>query len=77
MRLPLLTLRSLHLQVVSRVDFTQPIGKEILMVDSSPSSSLPASVLLQTMVVPGHAVNINSFRILVQNQSLKETVILV
>lgn len=45
------------------------------MVDSSPSVLLPASVFLQPMVVPAHAVNVNNFRILVQNQSLKETII--
>ncbi|KAK2904105.1 hypothetical protein Q8A73_010762 [Channa argus] len=62
-------------QIVCKVDFNQPVGKEILMVDSSPSAQLPASMLLQPMVVPGHAINVNNFRILVQNQSLKETTI--
>ncbi len=63
------------LQVVCKVDLTQPVGREILMVDSPPSAPLPASALLQPMVVPGNAVNVNNFRILVQNQSLKETII--
>lgn len=59
--------------VACKVDLTRPIEKEILMVDSSPSSTLPASVILQPMVLPGLAVNVNNFRILIRNQSLKET----
>lgn len=72
---PLTLLPGEDLQMVCKVDLKQPVGKEILMVDTSPSAPLPASVLLQPMVVPGHAVNVNNFRILVQNQSLKETTI--
>lgn len=63
------------LQVSCKVEFMQEVDKEILMVDTSPSAPLPASVLLQPMVVPGNAVNVNNFQILVQNQSLRETVI--
>lgn len=63
------------LQMVCKVDLTKPVSQDILMFDSSPWSPLPGGVLLQPMVVPGDAVNISSFRILVQNQSLKETVI--
>lgn len=62
-------------QAVCQVEFKQQVDKEILMVDSSPTSPLPAGVFLQPMVIPGDAVNVHSFRILVQNQSLKETVI--
>lgn len=62
-------------EVACKVDFTLLVGKEILMVDSSPSAPLPGSVLLQPMVVPGPAVSVNNFRILVQNQSLKERII--
>lgn len=61
--------------IVCKVNFDQPVGKGILMVNSSPIDPLPASVLLQPMVVPTHAVNVNSFRILVQDQSRKETTI--
>lgn len=59
-------------EVVCKVGFTQPFGKEILMVDSSPSDPLPGSVLLQPMVVPGPAVNVNNFRILVQLSSKRQ-----
>uniref|UniRef100_A0A1A7ZLV7 Gypsy retrotransposon integrase-like protein 1 n=1 Tax=Nothobranchius furzeri TaxID=105023 RepID=A0A1A7ZLV7_NOTFU len=53
----------------------QTVGKEILMFDSSPLAPLPGDVLLQPMVVPAHAVQVNSFRILVQNHSARETTI--
>ncbi|XP_029968702.1 uncharacterized protein LOC115403829 [Salarias fasciatus] len=63
------------LQVTCKVELMQEVEKEILMVDMSPSEPLPASVLLQPMVVSGNAVNVSNFRVLVQNQSLRETVI--
>lgn len=69
---PLTLVPGKDLQVACKVDLTLPVEKEILMVDSPLSSSLPASVLLQPMVLPGHAVNVNNFRILIRNQSLKE-----
>lgn len=62
-------------QVTCKVDLRQPIDKEILMVDSPPATSLLAGMLLQPMVVPSHAVNVNNFRFQVQNKSLKETII--
>lgn len=62
-------------EAVCQVELKQPVEKKILMVDSSPTAMLPAGVFLQPIVIPGEAVNISSFRILVQNQSLKETVI--
>lgn len=63
------------LKVTCEVDFIQVVDKEILMVDSSPLFTLPGDVLLQPMVVPADAVQVNNFRILVQNQSTKETII--
>ncbi|CAI5671484.1 unnamed protein product [Oreochromis niloticus] len=63
------------LQITCKVHFQQTVGKEILMFDSSPLAPLPGDVLLQPMVVPANAVQVNSFRILVQNQSARETVI--
>ncbi|KAK7889282.1 hypothetical protein WMY93_024842 [Mugilogobius chulae] len=63
------------MQITCKVNFKQAVGQEILMVDSSPVAPLPGDVLLQPMVVPANAVQINSFRILVQNQSARETVI--
>ncbi|KAK7909563.1 hypothetical protein WMY93_014247 [Mugilogobius chulae] len=64
------------LQLLSEIRTEErAVGQEILMVDSSPVAPLPGDVLLQPMVVPANAVQINSFRILVQNQSARETVI--
>lgn len=63
------------LQITCKVHFQQTVGKEILMFDSSPLAPLPGDVLLQPMVVPANAVQVNSFRILVQNQSARETII--
>ncbi|KAI5616885.1 hypothetical protein C0J50_23556 [Silurus asotus] len=60
---------------VCRVEYKLPVDKEILMVDSSPVAPLPAGVLFQPMVVPSEEVNVNHFRILVQNESLTETAI--
>ncbi|KAJ8348558.1 hypothetical protein SKAU_G00271470 [Synaphobranchus kaupii] len=60
-----------------KVEYKHQVDKEILMVDSSPVAPLPAGVLLQPMVVPSEEVNVNHFRILVQNESLTETVITV
>lgn len=51
------------------------VDREILMVDASPVAPLPAGVLLQPMVVPGGAVDVNSFRVLVRNESLRQKVI--
>ncbi|KAK0138739.1 hypothetical protein N1851_024723 [Merluccius polli] len=60
---------------VCKVEYKHQVDKQILMVDSSPLTSLPAGVLLQPMVVPSEDVNVSHFRILVQNESLTETVI--
>ncbi len=60
---------------VCKVEYKLQVDKEILMVDSSPVAPLPAGVLFQPTVVPSEEVNVNHFRILVQNESLSETVI--
>jgi len=60
---------------VCKVEYKHHVNKEILMVDSSPLTPLPAGVLLQPMVVPSEDVNVSHFRILVQNESLTETII--
>lgn len=63
------------LKVTCKVHFKQTVGEEILMVDSSSLTPLPGDVFLQPMVVPSKAVQVNNFRILVQNQSTRETII--
>ncbi|KAJ7986493.1 hypothetical protein DPEC_G00340450 [Dallia pectoralis] len=60
---------------VCKVEYKLQVDKEILMVDSSPVAPLPAGVLVQPTVVPSEEVNVNHFRILVQNESLTETII--
>ncbi|XP_053274167.1 uncharacterized protein LOC128436464 [Pleuronectes platessa] len=60
---------------VCKVEYKHQVDKQILMVDSSPLTPLPAGVLLQPMVVLSKDVNVSHFRILVQNESMTETVI--
>ncbi|KAI3370531.1 hypothetical protein L3Q82_025288 [Scortum barcoo] len=60
---------------VCKVEYKHQVDKEILMVDSSPVSPLPVGVLFQPMVVHSEEVNVSYFRVLVQNESLTETVI--
>lgn len=50
----------------------QPVDKEILMLDASPTKSLPAGVLLTSIVVPRYAVNPNQFTVLLRSESRKE-----
>lgn len=61
--------------VHASVDFKQPVEKEILMLDVSPTDPLPAGVLLQPMVVPSYAVDSSTVTLLLQNESLKEVTI--
>ncbi len=56
------------------VELKKPLGKDMLMVDASPATPLPAGVLLQPMVVHGTAVD-GHITVLIQNESLRETVI--
>ncbi|XP_035809415.2 uncharacterized protein LOC118471094 [Amphiprion ocellaris] len=61
--------------VDASVEFSQPVGKEILMLDVSPTDPLPAGVLLQPMVVPRYALDSSKVTLLLQNESLKEVLI--
>lgn len=40
---------------------------------SSPKADLPAGIFLHPMVLPSRAVYVNSFKVLVKNECLKET----
>ncbi|KAK3566560.1 hypothetical protein QTP86_000879, partial [Hemibagrus guttatus] len=62
-------------QVVCQIEWKHPVEHEILMIESSPSANLPAGVFLHPMVMPSGAVEVNSFRVLVKNECLKETAI--
>ena len=61
--------------VVCKVELKKPVGPEILMVDSAPAAALPADVFLHPMVVPSGALDVNSLRVLVKNESSRETFI--
>lgn len=59
-------------QVVCKVELKKPVEQEILMMDSSPVATLPADVFIHPMVVPSGAVEVNSFRIMIKNESTRE-----
>ncbi|XP_028254301.1 uncharacterized protein LOC114429891 [Parambassis ranga] len=72
---PLLLLPEGDTQVVCNVELKTPIEQEILMMDSSPAATLPADVFVHSMVVPSEALEVNSFRVLVKNDSPREIAI--
>ncbi|KAL7886896.1 hypothetical protein AOLI_G00046170 [Acnodon oligacanthus] len=57
------------------VELKRPVPKEILIVEASYTDPLPAGVLLQPLIVPSYAVDVNHFMIIIQNESLKDIVI--
>lgn len=59
---------------ICEVELKRPLGKDMLMVEASPTAPLPSGVLLQPMVVHGTAVD-DHLTILIQNESKKDTVI--
>ena len=59
--------------VVCKVELKEPVAQEILMIDSSPAAALPADVIFHPMVVPSGALDVNSLRILLKNESSRET----
>lgn len=59
-------------RVVCKVELNKLVGKEILMVDSAPAAALSADVFLHPVVVPSGALDVNSMRVLVKNESLRE-----
>nr|XP_023659188.1 uncharacterized protein LOC111839473 [Paramormyrops kingsleyae] len=61
--------------VICKAKVKPDVSREILMVDASPIAPLPVGVFLQPMVVPGSAVEAVSFRVLVRNESSRQTVI--
>ncbi|KAK0141196.1 hypothetical protein N1851_021789 [Merluccius polli] len=59
--------------VVCKVELKKPVAQEILLIDSSPAATLPAEVIFHPMVVPSGALDVNSLRILLKNESSRET----
>lgn len=45
------------------------------MVEASTTNTLPAGMLLQSIVIPSNAVDVNKFTVIVQNESLKDATI--
>ncbi|KAK0137368.1 hypothetical protein N1851_026432 [Merluccius polli] len=61
-------------RAVCCVKMEKPLDNEVLMVDASPTDPLLAGVLLQPMVVPSSEV-MNHFRVVVRNESVRDTVL--
>uniref|UniRef100_A0AAQ4P6T0 ribonuclease H n=1 Tax=Gasterosteus aculeatus aculeatus TaxID=481459 RepID=A0AAQ4P6T0_GASAC len=57
------------------VELKQPLKKDMLMVEASPTAPLPAGVLLQPMVIQSAAVEEGHFTVLIMNESRKDIVI--
>lgn len=57
---------------VCKVECKNPLERDIVMVETLPSVSLPAGVFIQPVVLPSHAMNANSFNVLMRNETLKE-----
>ncbi|CAI5678658.1 unnamed protein product [Oreochromis niloticus] len=60
---------------ICRVELEEPLTKGILMVEASPTIPLPAGVLLQPMVLPSSALEVDHFVVAVQNQSSRDIVL--
>lgn len=60
---------------ICKIEFTERVENQVLMVDTSPSVTLPVGVLLQPMVVPSSVVDVNNFPVLMHNESKRTTII--
>lgn len=60
---------------ICEVDLSGPVGTDMLMLEASPVTPLPSGVLLQPLVIPGTALEVHHFRVLVHNESLRDVVI--
>ena len=58
-----------------QVELDKPLGKGVLMVEAPGDVPLPAGVLLQPMVMPSVAVDVNRLTVLMHNESLRDTVL--
>lgn len=72
---PLIIPAGCRYQAICKVEATEPLLDEILMVEAFSQNPLPADVFLQPMVIPSHAVDVNRFTVLIQNETLKDTTI--
>lgn len=60
---------------ICEVELKRPLDKDMLMVEASHTLPLPSGVLLQPMVVPSTAVEEDHLTVLIQNASLRDTII--
>lgn len=58
-----------------KMEMTESLGKTVLMMDASSVTSLPAGVLVQTVIVPSAEVETSWLLVPVQNESMKEVTI--
>ncbi|KAI3361647.1 hypothetical protein L3Q82_002012 [Scortum barcoo] len=59
-------------KVVCKVVLGKSLPNDILIVEASTTASLPSGILLQPMVIPSNAVDMNQLTVLVQNESQNE-----
>ncbi|KAK0145272.1 hypothetical protein N1851_015815 [Merluccius polli] len=61
---------------ICKVECKKPLKRDIVMVETSPSVTLPAEVLIQPVVLPSSELNANSFDVLLRNETLREVTML-
>lgn len=57
------------------VEMKEPLVKAVLMIDASSVTSIPAGVLVQTVIVPSEAMEKSQLLVPLQNESMKEVTI--
>ncbi|KAL0196751.1 hypothetical protein M9458_005291, partial [Cirrhinus mrigala] len=60
---------------ICKVELTEEVGNQVLMVEAPPSVTLPLGVLIQPMVVPSRMVEVNNFPVLIHNESKRTAVV--
>lgn len=55
-----------------KIESDKPLRRDIFLIETSPVDSLPAGLLVSPVVLSSSAVDVNNFRILIQNETSKE-----
>ncbi|KAL2093139.1 hypothetical protein ACEWY4_010451 [Coilia grayii] len=63
--------------VMCKVECKKPLKRDIVMVETPASVTLPAGVLTQPVVLPFSDLNANNFKVMIRNEALKEATMLV